>query len=91
MDKILVITPNKKILAYLNIIITTESYFAKEGLNIQFTQGNHYVGVFIRSPNMKQNWLQATIQQWETNDKILSKIAAKYHSWLIIFDLKPSS
>ena len=51
------------------------SYFVKERLNIQFTQGHHYIGGFIESPNMKQNWFQPTIQQLATKVEILSKVA----------------
>ena len=56
----------------------SEIHFAKEGLNIQFTQEHHYVGGFTGSNTMKLDWLQPTIQQWVTNVEILSKVAAKH-------------
>ena len=46
----------------------------QENINIHFTQGYCYVRGIIGSPNMDQNWLQPTIQQWE----ILLKVAVKF-------------
>ena len=58
-------------------ICTAPLHFAKERLNIQFTQGHHYVVGFIGSRSMKQTWLQSTIQQLVTNVEVLSKVAVK--------------
>ena len=47
-------------------------------ITIQYTRGTRYVGGFIGSEAMEDNWITPQVKTWEAGVKILAKVAVRF-------------
>ena len=52
--------------------------FAEEGLDIQYSRGERYVGGYIGSTAMKDRWIEPKVAGWVEGVKSLARVATRY-------------
>jgi hypothetical protein len=56
----------------------TREIMESNNINIQYTRGTRYVGGFVGSPNLEDEWIVPQVRKWAEGVRTLAKVARRF-------------